>query len=110
MGRAFEVKRETKETGVRVRIDLDGAGAPQVETGIGFFDHMLCQLAAHGLLDLTIEAKGDTHVDFHHTGEDVGIALGQALAGALGDRGGIRRYGEATVPMDETLAQEAMDL
>jgi imidazoleglycerol-phosphate dehydratase len=109
MGRVYDVNRTTKETSVRVCIDLDGQGRHDVATGIGFFDHMLCQLAAHGLFDLTIKAEGDTHVDFHHTVEDVGIALGQALAGALGERQGIRRYGDALAPMDEALAQVALD-
>ncbi len=109
MSRAFEVNRKTRETEVTLAVNLDGGGLQEVDTGIGFFDHMLCQLAAHGLLDLTVKAKGDTHVDFHHTVEDVGIALGQALAGALGDRAGIRRYGEATAPMDEALAKAALD-
>ena len=110
MKRTAEVERETRETRVRVRVALDGTGRHDVRTGIGFFDHMLAQLAAHGLFDLEIAAEGDTHVDFHHTVEDVGIALGKAFHDALGDRAGIARYGHALVPMDEALAQAALDL
>jgi len=110
MARASEVTRKTKETDIRVRLDLDGRGSAQVVTGVGFLDHMLTHVAVHGFFDLGVAAQGDLHVDFHHTVEDVGIALGQAVAQALGDRGGIARYGEATVPMDEALAQVALDL
>lgn len=110
MNRIAEVERNTKETRVKVRIGLDGTGRHEVSTGIGFFDHMLAQLAAHGLFDLDVVAEGDIHVDYHHTVEDVGIALGKALADALGDRVGIARYGAAVVPMDEALAQVALDL
>jgi imidazoleglycerol-phosphate dehydratase len=110
MNRIAEVERNTKETRVKVRIGLDGTGRHEVSTGIGFFDHMLAQLAAHGLFDLNVAAEGDIHVDYHHTVEDVGIALGKALADALGDRVGIARYGAAVVPMDEALAQVALDL
>ncbi len=110
MNRTAELERATKETRVKVRLDLDGAGAHEIDTGIGFFDHMLCQLSAHGLFDLKIEALGDTHIDFHHTVEDVGITLGEAFDKALGDRSGITRYGFAVVPMDEALAQVAVDL
>ncbi len=95
---------------MRVEVNLDGSGASQIETGIGFFDHMLTHVAKHGLLDLTVRAKGDLHVDDHHTVEDVGIALGQALDQALGDRHGITRYGHAYVPMDEALALCALDI
>lgn len=109
MSRKAEVARQTKETSVTVRLDLDGTGVNSLSTGVGFFDHMLAQIATHGLLDLEIKAEGDIHVDYHHTVEDVGIALGQALNRALGDKAGIRRYGEATVPMDEALAHVALD-
>jgi len=110
MARLSEVSRKTKETDIRVALSLDGAGSAQIRTGIGFLDHMITHVAVHGFFDLTVEAAGDLHVDFHHTVEDVGIALGQALAQALGDRSGIARYGEATVPMDEALAQVVIDL
>ena len=110
MGRIGEVKRTTKETDLHVRVDLDGRGSAEVRTGIGFFDHMLEALARHGLLDLTVEARGDLHVDGHHTVEDTGIALGQALARALGDRAGIRRYGDALVPLDEALVRAVVDV
>ncbi len=110
MARAAEVARKTKETDIRVRLDLDGSGVAQVATGVGFLDHMLTHVAVHGFFDLAVQAAGDLHVDFHHTVEDVGIALGQAVGQALGDRGGIARYGEATVPMDEALAQVVLDL
>jgi len=108
--RVAEIARSTKETDIRVRLDLDGTGIYSINTGIGFLDHMLEQLSRHSLIDLTVEAKGDLHIDFHHTTEDVGLALGQALAQALGDRKGITRYGEATIPMDETLTRVALDL
>jgi len=110
MARSAEVSRKTKETDIRVRLVLDGVGLAEVRTGIGFLDHMLTHVAVHGFFDLKVEAEGDLHVDFHHTVEDVGIALGQVLAQALGDRGGIARYGEATIPMDEALAQVVLDL
>ncbi|HEU4570280.1 MAG TPA: imidazoleglycerol-phosphate dehydratase HisB [Gemmatimonadales bacterium] len=110
MTRVGEVQRTTKETDIRVRVDLDGTGAAAVRTGIGFFDHMLEALARHALLDLEVEARGDLHVDGHHTVEDTGIAIGQALATALGDRRGITRYGDATVPLDEALVRAVVDL
>jgi imidazoleglycerol-phosphate dehydratase len=110
VGRIGEIRRTTKETDLHVRVDLDGRGTAAVHTGIGFFDHMLEALARHGLLDLTVEARGDLHVDGHHTVEDTGIALGQALARALGDRAGIRRYGDALVPLDEALVRAVIDV
>ena len=110
MSRAGEARRKTKETDVRVRVDLDGSGRAKVKTGIGFFDHMLEALARHAAYDLEIAASGDLHVDAHHTVEDVGIVLGQALAQALGERRGIRRYGEATVPLDDALARVVVDV
>lgn len=110
MSRTGEAQRQTKETDVRVRLALDGAGRAQVKTGVGFFDHMLEALARHALCDLEIEAKGDLQVDAHHTVEDVGIVLGQALSQALGDRRGIRRFGEATVPLDDALARVVVDV
>jgi imidazoleglycerol-phosphate dehydratase len=110
MSRIAEVTRQTKETAIRVRVDLDGAGRSSIRTGVGFFDHMLEALARHSLCDLEVEATGDLHVDGHHTVEDVGIVLGQALAQALGDRRGIRRYGEATVPLDDALARVVVDV
>ncbi|CAG0965243.1 imidazoleglycerol-phosphate dehydratase [Rhodocyclaceae bacterium] len=108
--RSAEVQRNTLETQIRVRLDLDGTGKATLATGVGFFDHMLDQIARHGLIDLDIEAKGDLHIDAHHTVEDVGIALGQALAKALGDKKGLRRYGHAYVPLDEALARVVVDL
>ena len=110
MPRTGEVRRTTKETDLHVLVDLDGRGIASVHTGIGFFDHMLEALARHALLDLTVEARGDLHVDGHHTVEDTGIALGQALARALGDRAGIRRYGDALVPLDEALVRALIDV
>jgi imidazoleglycerol-phosphate dehydratase len=110
MSRAADVQRKTKETDIRVRLALDGPGRASVKTGIGFFDHMLEALARHALLDLEVSAAGDLHVDAHHTVEDVGIVLGQALAQALGERRGIRRYGEATVPLDDALARAVVDV
>ena len=107
--RKASVKRKTKETDVEVAIDLDGSGAASISTGIGFLDHMLEQLSRHSLIDVELEAKGDLHIDFHHTTEDTGIVLGQAVAKALGDRRGIRRYGDALIPMDETLTRVALD-
>jgi len=108
--RTGEVDRTTKETAIRVRVDLDGTGLAKVATGVGFFDHMLEQLGRHSLIDLTVDAEGDLHVDSHHTVEDVGIALGTALTQALGDKRGIRRYGWAAVPMEEALVLVALDL
>jgi imidazoleglycerol-phosphate dehydratase len=108
--RIGEIRRTTKETDLHVRVELDGRGAATVHTGIGFFDHMLDALARHALLDLTIEAQGDLHVDGHHTVEDTGIALGLALERALGDRAGIRRYGDAIVPLDEALVRAVVDV
>ena len=108
--RIAEVRRDTLETQIRVRIDLDGTGVSALSTGIGFFDHMLDQVARHGLFDIEIEAKGDLHIDGHHTVEDVGITLGQAFAKALGDKKGLRRYGHAYVPLDEALSRVVVDL
>jgi imidazoleglycerol-phosphate dehydratase len=108
--RRAEVARETAETSIRAALDLDGAGTAEVATGIGFLDHMLTALARHALFDLTLHAKGDLHIDFHHTTEDTGIVLGQALRRALGDKRGIRRYGHALLPMDEALAEAAVDI
>ena len=107
--RTGTVARKTKETDISVAVDLDGSGRSQIATGIGFLDHMLDQLSRHSLMDLKVEAKGDLHIDFHHTTEDTGICIGEAVAKALGDRKGIRRWGEATVPMDETLTRVALD-
>jgi imidazoleglycerol-phosphate dehydratase len=104
------VKRKTKETDVEVEIDLDGAGRAQIATGIGFLDHMLDLLARHARIDMTVKAKGDLHIDFHHTAEDVGIALGQAVKQALGDMKGITRYANVDVPMDEALTRVALDI
>ena len=108
--RTGSVVRETKETRVEVRVDLDGTGATQVSTGVPFFDHMLDQLGRHGRLDLVVRTDGDLHIDAHHTVEDTGIALGQALAEALGDKAGVERFGDATVPIDEALVRVAVDL
>lgn len=107
--RQAEVERNTKETRVKAVVNLDGAGTSKVSTGIGFLDHMLEQLSRHSLIDLEVEAKGDLHIDFHHTTEDTGIVIGQAIAQALGDRRGIKRYGDALIPMDETLTRVALD-
>ena len=107
--RVADVQRKTSETQIHVRVNLDGAGAAKLSTGIGFFDHMLDQIARHGLIDLEIEAKGDLHIDGHHTVEDVGITLGQAFAKAVGDKKGIRRYGHAYVPLDEALSRVVID-
>jgi imidazoleglycerol-phosphate dehydratase len=109
-GRTAEISRQTKETRVRVALNLDGAGKSAPETGVGFFNHMLDLLARHSLMDMAVNAEGDLEVDAHHTVEDVGIVLGQALEKALGDKRGIHRYGWAVVPMDESLAQVAIDL
>jgi len=108
--RVGRVVRETKETELLVEVDLDGPGPVEVETGVPFFDHMLAQLGKHGGLDLTVRAKGDTEIDSHHTVEDTAITLGQALKEALGDKSGINRFGDALVPLDETLVQAAVDL
>jgi len=107
--RSAEVRRDTKETRIRVRVDLDGRGDATLATGIGFFDHMLDQIARHGLIDLEVEAEGDLHIDGHHTVEDVGITLGMAVAQALGDKRGITRYGHAYVPLDEALSRVVID-
>ena len=107
--RTAEVRRDTKETQIRVAINLDGTGAAQLATGIGFFDHMLDQIARHGLIDLLIDCKGDLHIDGHHTVEDVGITFGQAMAKAVGDKKGLRRYGHAYVPLDEALSRVVID-
>ena len=107
--RKAEVTRHTAETRIRVALDLDGTGVAKLATGIGFFDHMLDQIARHGLIDLDIEAKGDLHIDGHHTVEDVGITFGQAMAQAVGDKRGLRRYGHAYVPLDEALSRVVVD-
>ncbi len=104
------VERVTRETAISVKVDLDGTGVYDVSTGVGFLDHMLEQLSRHSLIDLTVRAKGDTHIDDHHVTEDTGLAIGSAIAQALGGRVGIRRYGDALIPMDETLARCAIDL
>jgi imidazoleglycerol-phosphate dehydratase len=104
------ILRKTKETSIEVGLDLDGTGVADVATGVGFFDHMLDQLARHSLIDLAIRAEGDRHIDDHHTVEDVGIALGQALAKALGDKRGLTRYADCLLPMDETLTRVALDV
>ncbi|WP_051329919.1 imidazoleglycerol-phosphate dehydratase HisB [Niveispirillum irakense] len=104
------VERMTKETRIRVSVNLDGTGIYKVSTGVGFLDHMLEQLSRHSLIDLEVEAEGDLHIDFHHTTEDSGIAIGEAVAKALGDRRGIQRYGDAMIPMDETLTRVAIDM
>ena len=109
VARTADVQRITAETHIRVRVDLDGTGRARLDTGIGFFDHMLDQIARHGLIDLEIECRGDLHIDGHHTVEDVGITLGQAVARAVGDKRGIRRYGHAYVPLDEALSRVVVD-
>jgi imidazoleglycerol-phosphate dehydratase len=110
MGRSASVTRGTKETGISVSVDLDGSGTSEVATGVPFFDHMLDQLGRHGRLDLRVSAEGDLDIDAHHTVEDTGIALGQALAEAWGARAGVERFGDATVPIDEALTRVAIDL
>ena len=110
MRRTAERERRTRETNVRVRVDLDGTGTAAVHTGIGFFDHMLEALARHALLDLEVRCEGDLQVDGHHTVEDVGIVLGEAIGAALGDRGRVRRFADATVPLDEALVRAVIDL
>ena len=107
--RIAEVSRNTAETKITVKVNLDGTGKATLSTGIGFFDHMLDQIARHGLIDLDIQAKGDLHIDGHHTVEDVGITLGQAVARAIGDKKGLRRYGHAYVPLDEALSRVVVD-
>ncbi len=107
--REARIARKTKETSIEVALNLDGGGVYEVSTGIGFLDHMLEQLSRHSLIDLTVKAKGDIHIDFHHTTEDTAIAIGQAVSEALGERTGIIRYGAALVPMDETLTRVALD-
>ncbi|MDR1559688.1 MAG: imidazoleglycerol-phosphate dehydratase HisB [Clostridiales bacterium] len=109
MSRTVEIERNTNETKVKVELNLDGGGVYHIETGVGFFDHMLAQTARHGFLDLTLKCSGDLNVDTHHTVEDAGIALGMAFAAALGDKRGISRYGSKVVPMDESLALCALD-
>ena len=110
MKRQASIERSTKETKIKASVDLDGSGAYEIATGIGFLDHMLEQLARHSLVDITLKAKGDLHIDFHHTTEDCGIVLGQALAKALGDKQGIVRYASVHLPMDETLTRVAIDI
>ena len=109
MDRIADVRRDTKETQIRVRLNLDGTGQSKLATGIGFFDHMLDQVAHHGLIDLEIEAQGDLHIDGHHTVEDVGITLGMAVAQAVGDKKGLTRYGHSYVPLDEALSRVVVD-
>src|SRR5213596_758297 len=108
--RAAEIHRKTKETDIRVSLTLDGRGMARISTGVPFLDHMLELFARHGLFDLEVECRGDLHIDDHHSVEDIAITLGQALAEALGDKAGISRYGEATVPMDEALCRSVVDL
>lgn len=110
MARTATLTRKTAETEISVTLDLDGTGRADIDTGIGFLDHMLTAVARHGLIDLIVRAQGDLHIDFHHTTEDVGIVLGSAIAKALGDKRGIRRFGHALIPMDETLAEAAVDI
>ena len=110
MARTSDVKRSTSETQIEVKLNLDGSGIQEIKTPVPFLDHMLSQLARHGYFDLTIKAQGDTHIDFHHTVEDVGIAVGQAFKEALGDKKGIRRFSEANVPLNEALAQCIIDI
>jgi imidazoleglycerol-phosphate dehydratase len=108
--RTGRVERETKESNVRVTVDIDGTGATEISTGIGFFDHMLGQLGKHGLFDLSVHTDGDVYIDPHHTVEDTSLALGEAFAMALGDKSGLRRFGQASVPLDEVLAEASVDL
>jgi imidazoleglycerol-phosphate dehydratase len=110
MARTATLSRRTSETDITLTLDLDGSGQADIATGIGFLDHMLTAFARHGLFDLTVRAKGDLHIDFHHTTEDVGIVLGQAVARALDDKRGITRFGQALVPMDEALAEAVVDI
>ena len=108
--RKASINRKTKETSISVEVNLDGTGKSSIKTGIGFLDHMLEQIAKHSLIDISLEAKGDLHIDLHHTTEDSGIALGEALKEALGDKKGTKRYASATIPMDETLSRVSLDL
>ena len=108
--RKASINRKTKETSISVEVNLDGTGKSSIKTGIGFLDHMLEQIAKHSLIDISLEAKGDLHIDLHHTTEDSGIALGEALKEALGDKKGIKSYASATIPMDETLSRVSLDL
>jgi imidazoleglycerol-phosphate dehydratase len=110
MNRTAQLERKTSESSVKVRVDLDGTGASDIVTGVGFYDHMLTALSKHSLIDLTVESIGDIHIDAHHTVEDTAIVIGQALRQALGDKAGIRRYGDALVPLDEALAQAVVDV
>jgi len=110
LGRRAEIRRKTKETGIRLTLDLDGSGQYSISTGIPFLDHMLSLFAMHGFFDLNIQAEGDIEVDFHHTVEDIGICLGDGLSEAIGEGKGLRRYGLAIIPMDETLVSVALDL
>jgi len=110
MGRNATINRKTAETDITLALDLDGSGKAEVSSGVGFFDHMLTHIARHGLFDLSVRCKGDTHIDAHHTVEDIGICFGKALAQALGDKAGIRRFGDSTLPMDETLVTAALDM
>jgi imidazoleglycerol-phosphate dehydratase len=110
MSRIAKLERETKESKVRIELDIDGTGKAQVSTGVGFYDHMLSSFARHALVDLTVETIGDIHIDAHHTVEDTAIVLGDALREALGDKAGIRRFGDATVPLDEALVQAVVDV
>ena len=108
--RTASIKRKTKETSISVEVNLDGTGKYEIQTGIGFLDHMLEQISKHSLIDLKVKAKGDLHIDLHHTTEDTGIAMGEAIAKALGDKKGIKRYAHALIPMDETLSRVALDV
>lgn len=110
MPRTATISRKTAETDIQLSLNLDGSGAVEVSTGVGFFDHMLTHIGKHGMFDLAVTCKGDTHIDAHHTVEDVGICFGKALVQALGDKAGIRRFGDCALPMDETLALAAVDL
>ncbi len=110
MARTARIERTTKESGVVVELDLDGTGRAEISTGVGFYDHMLTSLAKHSLIDLAVNATGDLHIDAHHTVEDVAIVLGEALREALGDKAGIRRFGDAVVPLDEALVQAVVDV
>ncbi len=110
MSRSAQISRKTAETDIALSLNLDGAGKVEVSTGVGFFDHMLTHIGKHGLFDLTVQCRGDLHIDAHHTVEDVGICFGKALVQALGDKSGIRRFGDCTLPMDETLVTAAIDL